>query len=98
MVVHVESDFFKIRPNENMVIRVVVSLPVYSSGLITWAPCAVERGMRSGRGSEFSLSHSQTSRIRLRESTTTTTTVLWPFVWDYPREPVPEETFTDPPS
>jgi len=25
---------------------------------------------------------------------TTTTTVLWPFVWDYPGEPVPEETFT----
>jgi len=22
------------------------------------------------------------------------TTVLWPFVWDYPGEPVPEETFT----
>jgi len=20
--------------------------------------------------------------------------VLWPFVWDYPGEPVPEETFT----
>jgi len=30
--------------------------------------------------------------------TTTTTTVLWPFVWDYPGEPVPEETFTHPPS
>jgi len=27
-----------------------------------------------------------------------TTTVLWPFVWDCPGEPVPEETFTDPPS
>jgi len=26
--------------------------------------------------------------------TTTTTTILWPFVWDYPHEPVPEETFT----
>jgi len=97
MVVHVESDFFKIRPNENMVIRVVVSLPVYSSGLITWAPCAVERGMRSGRGSEFSSSHSPVSRVRLRESTTTTT-VLRPFVRDYPGEPVPEETFTHPPS
>ena len=31
-------------------------------------------------------------------TTTTTTTVLWPFVWDYPGEPVPEETFTHPPS
>jgi len=30
--------------------------------------------------------------------TTTTTTVLWPFVRDYPGEPVPEETFTYPPS
>jgi len=26
--------------------------------------------------------------------TTTTTTVLRPFVWDYPGEPVPEETLT----
>jgi len=30
--------------------------------------------------------------------TTTTTTVLWPFVWDYQGEPVPEETLTHPPS
>ena len=30
--------------------------------------------------------------------TTTTTTVLWPFVWNYPGEPVPEETLTHPPS
>jgi len=29
--------------------------------------------------------------------TTTTTTVLQPFVRDYPGEPVPEETFTHPP-
>ena len=28
----------------------------------------------------------------------TTTTVLWPFVQDYPGEPVPEETLTHPPS
>jgi len=27
-------------------------------------------------------------------TTTTTKTVLWPFVRDYPGEPVPEETFT----
>jgi len=27
-----------------------------------------------------------------------TTIVLWPFVWDYPDEPVPEETLTHPPS
>jgi len=33
-----------------------------------------------------------------RFSTTTTTTVLWPFVWDYLGEPVPEETLTHPPS
>jgi len=31
-------------------------------------------------------------------TTTTTTTVLRPFVWDYPGEPVPEETLTHPPS
>jgi len=24
----------------------------------------------------------------------THTTIYWPFVWDYPGEPVPEETFT----
>jgi len=30
--------------------------------------------------------------------TTTTTTILWPFVGDYPGEPVPEETLIDPPS
>ena len=30
--------------------------------------------------------------------TATTTTVLWPFVQDYPGEPIPEETFTHPPS
>jgi len=29
---------------------------------------------------------------------TTTTTILRPFVRDYPGEPVPEETFTHPPS
>jgi len=29
---------------------------------------------------------------------TTTTTVLHPFVWDYPGEPVPEKTITRPPS
>jgi len=29
---------------------------------------------------------------------THTTTVLWPFVRDYPGEPIPEETFTRPPS
>jgi len=28
----------------------------------------------------------------------TTTIILRPFVWDYPGEPVPEETFTHPPS
>ena len=30
--------------------------------------------------------------------TTSTTIVLWPFVRDYPGKPVPEETFTHPPS
>jgi len=29
-----------------------------------------------------------------RLHTATTTIDLWPFVWDYPGEPVPEETFT----
>jgi len=28
----------------------------------------------------------------------TTTIVLQPFVWDYPGEPIPKETFTHPPS
>jgi len=32
------------------------------------------------------------------KNTNKTTTVLRPFVWDYPGEPVPEETFTRPPS
>jgi len=27
-------------------------------------------------------------------TTTPTTAILWPFVWDYPGEPVPKETFT----
>jgi len=27
------------------------------------------------------------------KSTTTITTVLWPFFWDHPGEPVPEESF-----
>ena len=31
---------------------------------------------------------------KLTLQTTTTTTILWPFVRDYPGEPVPEETFT----
>jgi len=31
-------------------------------------------------------------------TTTATTTILRPFVWDYPGEPVPEETLTHPPS
>jgi len=31
-------------------------------------------------------------------NTTTTTTVLWPFVPDYPGEPVPEEKLSHPPS
>jgi len=33
-----------------------------------------------------------------RTTTTTTTTILRLFVRDYPGEPVPEETFTHPPS
>jgi len=35
---------------------------------------------------------------RERWNRTTTTTVLRPFVRDYPGEPVPEETLTHPPS
>ena len=35
---------------------------------------------------------------KVPEGTTTTTIVLRPFVQDYPGEPVPEETFTHPPS
>jgi len=44
---------------------------------------------------------SETCCTRLAENAgrkTTTTTVLRPFVRDYPGEPVPEETLTDPPS
>jgi len=36
--------------------------------------------------------------LAIPPSTTTTTIVLWPFVLDYPGEPVPEETFAHPPS
>ena len=35
---------------------------------------------------------------QLQQHNNTTTTVLRPFVWDYPGEPVPEETLTHPPS
>ena len=35
-------------------------------------------------------------KIHTCTTRTTTTTVLWPFVRDYPGEPVPEETFTSP--
>jgi len=38
------------------------------------------------------------TRSQLRLFMTTTTTVLWPFVRDYPGEPVPGETLTHPPS
>jgi len=37
-------------------------------------------------------------QIFVFKTTTTATTVLRPFVWDYPGEPVPEETLTHPPS
>ena len=36
--------------------------------------------------------------IRDSSEHTTTTTILWPFVWDYLGEPIPEETFTHSPS
>jgi len=35
--------------------------------------------------------------VRYYATTTTNTTVLRPFVWDYPGEPVPEDTFTHSP-
>jgi len=35
--------------------------------------------------------------MRYSDTTTTTTTILQPFVRDYPGEPVPEETFTHSP-
>jgi len=38
---------------------------------------------------------SQLLRKSLTQQHTTTATVLWPFVWDYPGELVPEETLTD---
>jgi len=34
------------------------------------------------------------SEMTLFTSTATTTTVIWPMVWDHPNELVPEETFT----
>jgi len=37
-------------------------------------------------------------QVRLDSIKDTTTTVLRPFVRDYPGEPVPEETLTHPPS
>jgi len=43
------------------------------------------------------LKYSQSSFV-FNYTTTTTTTILRPFVRDYPGEPVPEETFTHPPS
>jgi len=33
-------------------------------------------------------------KSRILETTTAAAVVLWPFVWDYPGESVPEETFT----
>ena len=33
------------------------------------------------------------SHIRTFDKTTTTTTVIWPFFWDHPGEPVPKENF-----
>ena len=36
--------------------------------------------------------------LLVSDNNTRTTTVLRPFVWDYPGEPVPEETLTHPPS
>jgi len=48
----------------------------------------------------FSVLTNRTLAIKynLRVSFATTTTVLQPFVRDYPGEPVPEETLTHPPS
>jgi len=59
--------------------------------------------------SPFSVHQSSTSQVSaktatsqadhtLHRQTVTTTTILRPFVRDYPGEPVPEETFTHPPS
>jgi len=39
-----------------------------------------------------------TNAYNARCTPTTTTIILWPFVQNYPGEPVPEETFTHPPS
>jgi len=39
--------------------------------------------------------YTQTYQYHHQQTTTTTdTTMLWPFVWDYPGEPAPEETLT----
>jgi len=79
-----------------------------------WAPCENGEGDRprkvqflelqmprdldfdlgSGRGHTGAYMWSRSTHT----PTTITTTVLWPFVWDYPGEPVPEETLTHPPS
>ena len=52
-----------------------------------------QTGRPAGNRRNFTL-HSTTTTT----TTTTTATVLRPFVRDYPGEPVPEETFTHPPS
>ena len=58
----------------------------------------------AGQPSRWPLAHISSLLLVFQEDvylnidTTTTTTVLWPFVRDYPDEPVPEETLTHPPS
>jgi len=53
---------------------------------------------QNGSGKVYSETKCGNLRLRREGHTTTTTTVLWLFVRDYPGEPVPEETLTHPPS
>jgi len=47
-------------------------------------------GKRSGFGTEKVIHSEKHQRVTVTDVTTTTTPVQWPFVWDYPGEPVPE--------
>ena len=58
-----------------------------------WVTRLLSNDIKNSTESVLIWSHS----IYIR-TTTTTTTVLRPFVWDYPGEPIPEETLTHPPS
>jgi len=57
-------------------------------------PAVFELCERTDRHTHHSASQPYWGKVNIQFTTTTTTTVLWPFIRDYPGEPVPEETFT----